>query len=150
MLHDDYRLNSDTPGGVQQNLVDGFLRTTKVGNLEQFVTGFVLLARSLGVDARVATGYTIAATGSTSTISTSNADAWPEVRTAAGWVTVDLVPQESPRPRISPQRVDPRPRLRRNRRIRRRSPKPTTTSQSWLPAYRRRRVAGRRSVSGPP
>ena len=94
-LHDDYRLNSDTPGGVQQNLVDGFLRTTKVGNLEQFVTGFVLLARSLGVDARVATGYTIAATGSTSTISTKNADAWPEVRTAAGWVTVDLVPQES-------------------------------------------------------
>ncbi len=94
-LHDDYRLNSDTPGGVQQNLVDGFLRTTKVGNLEQFVTGFVLLARSLGVDARVATGYTIAATGSTSTISTKNADAWPEVRTAAGWVTVELVPQES-------------------------------------------------------
>jgi hypothetical protein len=97
VLHDDYRLNADTPGGVQQSLVDRFLRTNKVGNLEQFVTGFVLLARSLGVDARIATGYSIAPTGSTSTISTSNADAWPEVRTAAGWVTVDLDPQPSPK-----------------------------------------------------
>ena len=95
VLSDDYRLNRATPGGVQQNLVDRFLRSTKVGNLEQFVTGFVLLARSLGVDARIATGYTITPAGSTSTISTSNADAWPEVRTAAGWVTVDLAPQES-------------------------------------------------------
>ncbi|MGZ4767149.1 MAG: transglutaminase-like domain-containing protein [Ilumatobacteraceae bacterium] len=95
-LHDGYKLNSNTPGGVQQNLVDGFLRVTKVGNLEQFVTGFVLLARSLGVDARIATGFAVNATSSTYTITTSDADAWPEVRTSHGWVSVDVVPQESP------------------------------------------------------
>ena len=106
-LHDDYKLNSKTPGGVQQNLVDGFLRTTKIGNLEQFVTGFVLLARSLGVDARVATGYKITSTSSTATISTSDANAWPEVRTSAGWVTVDLVPQDSSIPPKQPAAGQP-------------------------------------------
>ena len=95
VLHDDYRLNPGNPGGVQLSLVDRFLRTTKVGNLEQFVTGFVLLARSLGVDARIATGYKIVPAGSTATISTSDANAWPEVRTTAGWVTVDITPKES-------------------------------------------------------
>ncbi len=94
-LHDDYKLNSSTPGGVQQKLVDRFVRTTKIGNLEQFVTGFVLLARSLGVDARVATGFEISSTSSTYTITTKDATAWPEVRTTAGWVSVDLVPQDS-------------------------------------------------------
>ena len=68
-----YTLNPETPGGVQQTLIDGFLRTTQVGNEAQFVTGFVLLARSLGVDARVATGYTIDATTTSATIRTDDA-----------------------------------------------------------------------------
>ena len=92
-LHDgDYTLNPKTPGGVQQSLIDRFLRTTQVGNVEQFVTGFVLLARSLGVDARVATGYEITAGSSIGTIKTSDASTWAEVRVADGWVTVDVVP----------------------------------------------------------
>ena len=95
-LHDTYKLNSDLPGGVQQNLVDGFLRNTKVGNVEQFVTGFVLLARSLGIDARVATGYKIESASSSSyTIKTNDAFAWPEVRTTNGWLTVDVLPVDS-------------------------------------------------------
>ena len=56
-LHDNYSLNPAIAGGVQQNLIDTFLRESRLGNAEQFVTGFVLLARSLGVDARIATGY---------------------------------------------------------------------------------------------
>ena len=80
-LHDDYTLNEATPGGLQQRLVDDFLRNTKVGNRDQFVTGFVLLARSLGVDARIATGYKLEEVTSTpATITTANADAWAEVR----------------------------------------------------------------------
>ena len=94
-MHDDYKLNSSTPGGVQQSLVDRFVHTTKIGNLEQFVTGFVLLARSLGVDARVATGYELSSTSSTYTITTKDAKAWPEVRTSAGWVGVEIAPQDS-------------------------------------------------------
>ena len=91
-MHDDFKLNPDTPGGVQQRLIDSFLRDKKVGNLEQFVSGFVLLARSLGVDARVATGYEISATSTTATITTENATAWPEVRTKDGWLAVDILP----------------------------------------------------------
>ena len=92
-LHDNYAFNPDIAGGVQQNRIDDFLKTTKVGNAEQFVTGFVLLARSLGVDARIATGYEHSSDGSTSaTITTDDAAAWPEVRVATGWVGVDVFP----------------------------------------------------------
>ncbi len=94
-LHDNYRFNPETPGGVQQHLIDQFLGTKKVGNLEQFVTGFVLLARSLGVDARIATGYELDSTGQSATITTKTAFAWPEVRVAGQWVSVDLLPQVS-------------------------------------------------------
>jgi len=94
-LHEgDYKLNPETPGGVQQNLIDRFLRNTRVGNGAQFVTGFVLLARSLGVDARIATGYLIDATSPKATISTEQADAWAEVRVTDGWVTVDAIPDQ--------------------------------------------------------
>ena len=88
----DYQLNPDLPGGVQQNRIDRFLKITNAGTLEQFVTSFVLLARSLGVDARIATGYELKDSSTPQTITTSNALAWPEVRAASGWVAVDAVP----------------------------------------------------------
>ncbi|HEX2782381.1 MAG TPA: transglutaminase-like domain-containing protein [Ilumatobacteraceae bacterium] len=95
-LHDTYQLNSNLPGGVQQSLVDGFLRNhAKIGNLEQFVTGFVLLARSMGVDARIATGYVIDSTAPSASISTADAVAWAEVLTDKGWLSVDVVPESS-------------------------------------------------------
>ncbi len=94
-LHDNYRFNPEAPGGVQQHLMTQFLGTKKVGNLEQFVTGFVLLARSLGVDARIATGYQLDSTGQSATITTKTATAWPEVRVAGQWVSVDLLPEPS-------------------------------------------------------
>ncbi|MEO7370733.1 MAG: transglutaminase domain-containing protein, partial [Ilumatobacteraceae bacterium] len=63
------------------------------GNLQQFVTGFVLLARSLGVDARIATGYEIRGSATSATIETSEATAWPEIRVGGQWVSVDVLPQ---------------------------------------------------------
>ncbi len=103
-LHDTYRLNSDLPGGVQQSLVDGFLRNTKIGNVEQFVTGFVLLARSLGVDARIATGYNLDSTSTSATIATDDAIAWAEVLTDKGWLSVDVFPKDdaTAQPKITP------------------------------------------------
>jgi len=93
-LHDSYELNPDIAGGVQQNRVDEFLRVARVGNTEQFVTGFVLLARSLGVDARIATGYEPdIGTSTSATITTAEASAWAEVRVADGWVSVDVIPE---------------------------------------------------------
>ena len=59
-MRDDFVLDSDAPaGGLQRTLIDRFLRDTQRGNTEQFATAFVLLARSLGVDARVATGFVV-------------------------------------------------------------------------------------------
>ena len=93
-LHDgkDYKLNNEIPGGVQQNRIDKFLRSTTVGTHEQFVTSFVLLARSLGVDARIATGYELKDPSTSHTITTADAIAWPEVRVATGWVAINAVP----------------------------------------------------------
>jgi transglutaminase-like putative cysteine protease len=93
-LRDNYAFNPELAGGVQQNRIDEFLKTAKVGNAEQFVTGFVLLARSLGVDARIATGYEHPSESSTlATITTNDAAAWPEVRVASGWVGVNVIPE---------------------------------------------------------
>ncbi|HEY0521622.1 MAG TPA: transglutaminaseTgpA domain-containing protein, partial [Ilumatobacteraceae bacterium] len=94
-LKTTYKLNPDTPGGVQQNLVDRFLGTTKLGNAEQFVTSFVLLARSLGVDSRVATGYELDTPLDQTTITTDDAIAWAEVRVGADWFAVDVLPPDS-------------------------------------------------------
>jgi hypothetical protein len=92
-LRTSYSFNENTPGGVQQNLVDRFLRTTKVGSLEQFVTGFVLLARSLGVDARVATGYQLDLPLESPTITTDDAIAWAEVRVGSDWFAINVLPE---------------------------------------------------------
>lgn len=94
-LHDGFQLNPNTPGGVQYSLIDRFLRDSKVGNRQQFVTGFVLLARSLGVDARVATGYKVDASSTSQVVTTRDAFAWPEVRSATGWLSVDIFPEAS-------------------------------------------------------
>jgi hypothetical protein len=75
---------------VQQRRIDAFLSDSRIGNEEQFLTSFVLLARSLGVDARIATGYTLDdGAGTEATLGTGNAAAWPEVRVASGWASVD-------------------------------------------------------------
>ncbi|NTU51383.1 MAG: transglutaminase domain-containing protein, partial [Candidatus Aminicenantes bacterium] len=40
-------------GGLERALIDRFLRDTQRGTSEQFATSFVLLARSLGIEARL-------------------------------------------------------------------------------------------------
>ncbi len=98
-MRNDFTLRSDAEGGgLQRALMERFLRDTQTGNAEQFSAAFVLLARSLGVDARVATGYEIdpdrVETGDTSvTILSSDAAIWPEVRIGDEWVAFDPVPE---------------------------------------------------------
>lgn len=101
-MRDDFVLRTDAPGGgLQRLLIERFLRTTQRGNAEQFSTAFVLLARSLGIDARVATGFTIDPGTVTSTddeatftILSSDAAVWPEVRIGDEWVAFDPTPEE--------------------------------------------------------
>ena len=111
-MRTDFVLQSDAPGGgLQRVLIDRFLRDTQRGNAEQFTTGFVLLARSLGVDARVATGFEVESealqpsdAGATLTLSSADARIWPEVRVGDGWVAFDPVPAEE-----DPDSVPPPP-----------------------------------------
>lgn len=95
-MHDDWRLDPEAPGGGQQlALIERFVDVTQRGTQEQFVTAFVLLARSLGVQARVATGFVVPPESISSPLrlESSMAAAWPEVQMAdGGWVAFDPVP----------------------------------------------------------
>jgi hypothetical protein len=104
-MRDDFVLESGAPaGGLQRRLIDRFLRDTKRGNTQQFATAFVLLARSLGADARVATGFIADDTTSQSpssdspqrlVLTSADASVWPEVALADGtWIAFDPVPEE--------------------------------------------------------
>jgi hypothetical protein len=95
-MRNDWVLASDAPGaGLQRALLERFIRDTQRGTAEQFSTAYVLLARSLGVDARVATGFVSASppTGSTLTLVSNDAAVWPEVGLLDGrWIAFDSVP----------------------------------------------------------
>ncbi len=97
MLHDDYALTPDNPGaGVQQVLIDRFLRDSpRRGTAEQFVAGFVMLARALGADARVAAGFVVPEGTSPDRLTSKMAAIWPEVYVdGSGWVVFSPVPDE--------------------------------------------------------
>ncbi len=101
VMRNDYLLDPGAPGGgLQRALLDRFLRDTRRGNEEQFVSGFVLLAQALGVDARVATGFVASPDagdpdGGAFTLDSDEAQVWAEVRLVDdGWITFDPVPEE--------------------------------------------------------
>ena len=104
-MRNDFRLQPEaTGGGLQQALIEIFLRETQVGNEEQFATGFVLLARALGVDARVATGFIDEpdATGAAGVLSSDDAAIWPEVLIGGQWTPFDPIPDVVYRPSTTP------------------------------------------------
>lgn len=111
VMREDFVLRSDASGGgLQRALIDRFLRDTQRGNAEQFSTGFALLVRSLGVDARVATGFEVepdrldGADGVTAlTLTSADAKIWPEVRIGEGWVAFDPVPEEEDIDSVPPE-----------------------------------------------
>ncbi len=97
-MRDDWVLASNAPGGgLQRALIERFLRDTQRGTAEQFATSYVLLARSLGVDARVATGFVAEAPSNDGTLvlTSANAQVWPEIRLVdGGWVALDPTPPD--------------------------------------------------------
>jgi transglutaminase-like putative cysteine protease len=111
-MRNDFLLDSNAPGGgLQRTLIERFLRDTRRGNAQQFATGFVLLVRSLGIDARVATGFlpTDEAVSGRLVLDSSAAAVWPEIRLVdGGWLAFDPVPSEEasevapppPQPRV--------------------------------------------------
>jgi hypothetical protein len=97
-----WELDDDAPGAGQQlNLIERFVSTTNRGTRAQFVTAYVLLARSIGVDARVATGFLVPPDELVEplTLRSSSASVWAEVRlTGLGWIVFDPVPDEQAQP----------------------------------------------------
>jgi transglutaminase-like putative cysteine protease len=108
------RVDGASGGGLQLALIERFATDTRRGTREQFVTTFVLFARSLGFDARVASGFVLQPEELTSplTISSRDAAVWPEVRVEGlGWLAFDPVPaNETPdadEPRNPPRTQSP-------------------------------------------
>jgi len=106
-MRNDFVLDSKVQGGgLQQALIERFLRDTQRGTREQFATAFVLLARAIGVEARVATGFVAdgsaaggvtaaSAPGEPLVLSSADASIWPEVRLTDGrWLAYDPVPAQ--------------------------------------------------------
>ncbi len=97
-LRNDYSLDPGAPGGgMQLALIQRFLTETRRGNAEQFATAFVLLARSLGVNARVATGFVAPPDELDARIELRSdlARTWPEVEVPGqGWIAFDPVPAQ--------------------------------------------------------
>jgi hypothetical protein len=97
-MREEWQLDRDASGSGQQlKLIQIFVEDTKRGTEEQFATAFVLLARSLGVDARVATGFVVPPEELTAPLALRSAHAkvWPEVKLVGqGWLAFDPAPTE--------------------------------------------------------
>ncbi len=92
-MGDEWQLDSRAPGGQQLTLLQQFITESHRGTEDQFVTAFVLLARSLGVDARIAIGFERKAVDGSATLRSTDASVWPEVSLVdLGWVAFDPVP----------------------------------------------------------
>jgi protein-glutamine gamma-glutamyltransferase len=88
-----------------------FLFGDKTGYCVHFAHAAVYLMRSLGLPARIATGYVIDEAarrgGSTIVLSGENSHSWPELYLeGVGWVVVDIVPERSLDPPPPPPDAD--------------------------------------------
>jgi hypothetical protein len=99
-MHERWSLDDDAPGSGQQlALLELFVNETERGTQEQFASAFVLMARSLGVNARMATGLLVppedlsVSAGSALPLRSTHAAVWPEVEIVGrGWLPFDPAP----------------------------------------------------------
>jgi transglutaminase-like putative cysteine protease len=96
---DDPLYNTKPPA---QDPVDWFLFDHKVGTCGNFSSAFVVLARSIGLPARVVSGWAVSATAEQQVVYADQAHQWAEVAFAnLGWVTF-----EATAPGGAPSRVE--------------------------------------------
>jgi transglutaminase-like putative cysteine protease len=93
-----------TPGAYEADPVDEFWLDRRVGFCEHFATAFVVVLRSMGIPARVVTGYQGAdpqLEDGYVIVRQSNAHAWAEYwNPSRGWVRAD------PTAAVSPERIE--------------------------------------------
>ena len=91
------------PPILSENPVDDFIFNKKIGYCEHYASAFTILARWLGIPARVVVGYhggELNQTGQFMEVRYSDAHAWSEVWINDSWVRVD------PTAAISPDRIN--------------------------------------------
>ncbi len=88
-----FRYSTNIDGGSDVNALDTFLRE-RVGYCEQFAATMALMARSLGIPARVVVGFTSGRQEEGAwVIRGTDAHAWPELwMGAAGWIRFEPTP----------------------------------------------------------
>ncbi len=94
-FRDNFTYNTNVQLGDSNNAIDVFLRDRE-GFCQQFAGTFAVMARSIGLPARVAVGYTPGQLGSDGLyhVFGRHAHAWPEVWfDGIGWVAFEPTPQ---------------------------------------------------------
>lgn len=93
-----------SPPRLQQNRIDEFLFGTRAGFCEHYSSSFTFLMRSVGIPARIVTGYQggeLGRDGKSWEVRQMDAHAWSEIWVeGAGWVRID------PTAFVSPDRVE--------------------------------------------
>ncbi len=98
-LKNNYTYTLDPESDKDRLPMEDFLFYSKEGYCEHFATAFALLARSIGIPARIVTGFLEGEwnkSGSYFIVRQSDAHSWAEVYAPppAGWVRVDATPAE--------------------------------------------------------
>ncbi|MBO0886867.1 MAG: transglutaminase domain-containing protein, partial [Acidimicrobiales bacterium] len=92
-----FALDNNAPQGDSCARVSQFLLHDHVGTADQFATTFVLMARSIGLPARLVVGFepgTASDNGRFVTVTGGDAFVFPEVELArVGWVPIDATPK---------------------------------------------------------
>jgi len=95
-LLSNYRYSLDADTTASTHPIDDFLFTRKTGYCEHYATAMVLMLRSVGIPARLVTGFLATEWndfGSYFTVRQRDAHAWVEVYFPhSGWVTMDPTP----------------------------------------------------------
>ncbi|WP_158843045.1 transglutaminase TgpA family protein [Saccharothrix deserti] len=89
-----FEYTTTTGGDTSVDALEDFVFNGKRGYCEQYASAMAIMARSLGMPARVALGFTAGyATGDFQTITTQDAHAWVEIYFPGyGWTTFDPTP----------------------------------------------------------
>ncbi|MFQ5932524.1 MAG: DUF3488 and DUF4129 domain-containing transglutaminase family protein, partial [Nitrospiraceae bacterium] len=97
-LRGNYRYSLDVGMSASASPIEDFLFTRKTGYCEHYATAMVVLLRTLGIPARLATGFLPGEWndfGNYYTVRQRDAHAWVEVYFPhSGWVTFDPTPSE--------------------------------------------------------
>ncbi|MYD36629.1 MAG: hypothetical protein F4X20_06465 [Dehalococcoidia bacterium] len=93
--------NSTTPPPPGHDPVDWFLFESREGTCGQFSSAFTVLARSIGLPARVASGWVFSPSDETQVVYANQAHQWAEIAfEGIGWVTFEPTAPGSARTRL--------------------------------------------------